>query len=135
MTLAIATVAVSFNIFAARRIPIFEGIVLVFHIVGFFAVMIPLWVLAPKVPSSQVWGKEAFANYGGWPTMGAAVVVGQLAASASLVGADSAAHMSEEVKNASVTVPRMMFGTILFNGLTGFVRIPRQSQVSAHRSC
>lgn len=92
MTLAIAILAVSFNIFAARRIPIFEGIVLIFHVVGFFAVMIPLWVLAPKVPSSQVWGPEAFADNGGWGSIGAACIVGQLAASASLVGADAAAQ-------------------------------------------
>ena len=92
MTFAVAGMGFAFNVFAARRIPIFEGIVLVFHVVGFFAVMIPLWVLAPKVDSSQVWGKEAFANYGGWSSIGAACVVGQLAASASLVGADSAAQ-------------------------------------------
>lgn len=92
MTFAIAGLAALFNIFLAKRIPVFEGIVLVFHIVGFFAVMIPLWVLAPKTPHSQVWGQEAFANYGGWSSIGAACVVGQLAASASLVGADSAAQ-------------------------------------------
>lgn len=92
MTFAIAGLAALFNIFAARRLPVFEGIVLVFHVVGFFAVMIPLWVLAPKVSHSEVWGKEAFANYGGWSSIGAACIVGQLAASASLVGADSAAQ-------------------------------------------
>lgn len=65
MTFAMVDFAALFNVFAARRIPVFEGIVLVFHIVGFFAVMIPLWVLAPKVPHGQVWSSEAFANYGG----------------------------------------------------------------------
>ena len=123
MTLLIAIIGMLFNVFAAKRIPLFEGIVLVFHIIGFFATMIPLWVLAPKVPSSQVWGPEAFANYGGWSSIGAACVVGQLAASVSMIGADAAAHMSEEVKNASVTVPKMMFGTIVVNGIMGFVSL------------
>lgn len=73
-----------------------------FHFVGFFAVLVPLWVLAPKVDSSLVFGSAGFENWGGWPSMGAAVVVGQIAAGASLVGADAAAHMSEEVKFRNV---------------------------------
>lgn len=31
--------------------------------------------------------------------------------------------MAEEVKNASLTVPRMMMGTIILNGLLGFATI------------
>ena len=58
-------------------------------------VLIPLWVLAPKVPAREVF--TSFENFGGWPTMGAACLVGQLAASSAFIGADSAAHMSEEV--------------------------------------
>ena len=96
-TIAIALFAVAFNTFAARHLPTFEGFVLLFHLIGFFAVMIPLWVLAPKVPASEVFGASGFANYGGWPSIGAACVIGQLAASSALLGADSAAHMSEEV--------------------------------------
>ena len=92
MAFALAALGAFCNVFLARRIPLMEGVVLIFHVVGFFAVMIPLWVLAPMVPHSQVWGAEAFANYGGWSSIGAACVVGQLAASASLVGADSAAQ-------------------------------------------
>ena len=68
-----------------------------FHIIGFFAAMVPLWVLAPTVPSRLVWGMEGFANFGGWNSIGTACVVGQLAASSALLGADAAAHMSEEV--------------------------------------
>lgn len=59
--------------------------------------MIPLWVVAPKVPAREVFGMEGFANYGGWSSVGAACVIGQLAAGGALLGADSAAHMSEEV--------------------------------------
>jgi amino acid transporter len=96
-TIGIALFSVAFNTFAARHLPVFEGLVLMFHIIGFFAVMVPLWVLAPKVPASEVFGSAGFANYGGWNSIGTACVVGQLAASSALLGADSAAHMSEEV--------------------------------------
>jgi choline transport protein len=40
-----------------------------------------------------------FENWGGWPTMGAAVVLGQLASASAFAGVDSAAHMAEEVCN------------------------------------
>ena len=76
----------------------FERIVLFAHLLGFFCVMIPLWVLAPKVPLSQVFGAPGFADNGGWGSIGAACVVGQLAASSAFVGVDSAAHMAEEVR-------------------------------------
>ena len=81
----------------------FEGIVLFAHLLGFFCVMIPLWVLAPKVPLREVFGAPGFADYGGWGSIGAACVVGQLAASSAFVGVDSAAHMAEEVSRNRVS--------------------------------
>jgi choline transport protein len=96
-TIAIAIFAAGFNIFLAKRLPMFEGIVLFAHILGFFCVLIPLWVLAPKVPLSEVFGAPGFEDYGGWGSIGAACIIGQLAASSAFVGVDSAAHMAEEV--------------------------------------
>ena len=81
----------------------FEGIVLFAHLLGFFCVMIPLWVLAPKVPLREVFGAPGFADFGGWGSIGAACIVGQLAASSAFVGVDSAAHMAEEVSWQPVT--------------------------------
>lgn len=40
MTIAVAGFSALFNIFLAKRLPTFEGIVLFFHIVGFFAVRV-----------------------------------------------------------------------------------------------
>ncbi|KAF2715999.1 GABA-specific permease [Polychaeton citri CBS 116435] len=119
MTIAIAGFAVLFNIFGAKRLPMFEGVILFFHILGFFAILIPLWTLAPMSKPSEVFG--TFDNFGGWSSVGAACIVGQLASAGAFIGADSAAHMAEEVKNASITVPRMMIGTIVLNGILGLV--------------
>ena len=83
--------------------------------------MIPLWVLAPKAPAREVF--TDFENFGGWSSVGAACVIGQLSASGAFIGADSAAHMAEEVRQASVTVPRMMMGTVIINGILGLVAI------------
>ena len=90
-------------------------------IIGFFAVLIPLWVLAPKVPAKEVFGE--FRNFGGWPTLGTGVIVAQIAALAVFVGSDSTVHMAEKVENASIVVPRMMMATVAFNTVTGFVSI------------
>ena len=48
MTMAVATFAVFFNTVGAKHLPLFESMILFLHIFGFFAVLIPLWVLAPK---------------------------------------------------------------------------------------
>lgn len=41
--------SVFFNTLGARHLPLFESLILILHIVGFFAVIITLGVLAPKV--------------------------------------------------------------------------------------
>ena len=63
-TIGVALFAVLFNIFAAKQLPIFEWLVLVFHVVGFFVMMVPLWALAPKVSTHEIFLE--FENYGGW---------------------------------------------------------------------
>jgi hypothetical protein len=45
-----------------KRLPMLEGIVLFAHLLGFFCVMIPLWVLAPKVPLWEVFGAPESGN-------------------------------------------------------------------------
>lgn len=84
ITMAVALGATAFNIWGAKKLPLFEGIILFFHILGFFAIIIPLLALAPKAPASEVFG--SFANYGGWSSTGAACVIGQLAAAGAFIG-------------------------------------------------
>ena len=119
MTMAVGLFAAFFNSFGAKRLPLFEGSILLFFFIGFFAVLIPLWVLAPMAPAREVFG--SFSNYGGWSSIGTACIVGQIAPVGAFVGADAAVHMAEEVKNASLTVPWMMLTTILLNGTMGLV--------------
>lgn len=61
------------------------------HIFGFFAIMIPLWVLAPKTPHEEVWTR--FQQTSNWPSMGVAALVGLVGPTLTLVGPDSAVHM------------------------------------------
>lgn len=119
--IAVAVVATLMNTYGAKKLPILEGIVLVVQVVGFFSIIIPLWVLSPKAPASEVFG--SFSNYGGWSSIGAACFVGSITATASFAGSDAAAHMAEETEDASKAVPRMIVLTIAVNGLMAFIFI------------
>lgn len=64
MAMSISICVALFNIFLARHLPLVEGIILVLHLAGFVAILVPLWVMAPRTPSSQVW--TSFADGGSW---------------------------------------------------------------------
>ena len=77
--------------------------------------------MAPNIPTNEIF--TTFFNGGQWPSTGAACIVGVLAPIGAFIGADAPAHLSEEVKNASITVLRVMLTTVLLNGARGFVAI------------
>ena len=100
--IAIGILGTFMNTYGAQHLPLLESIVLVFHIFGFFCIIIPLWVLAPKAPASEVFG--GFDDFGGWGSIGAACFVGTVAAAGSFGGSDAAAHLCEETRDASKSV-------------------------------
>lgn len=53
LVIAVSTFSILFNTLLARKLPLVEGIVLVLHIFGFFAVFITMWVLGPRSPSKK----------------------------------------------------------------------------------
>jgi hypothetical protein len=67
--------------------------VLILHIVGFFAIIIPLWVMAPRGQAHVV--LLEFTNLGGWSSTGLSAMIGLLAPMAVLVGYDCSVHMCE----------------------------------------
>lgn len=121
MVIAVATFAIVFNTLLARKLPLVEGIVLVLHIVGFFAIFITMWVLGPRSPTKDVFA--GFQDNAGWGSVGLSVLVGQLSPIFSLLGADAATHMSEELKDASHTLPRAMIATAVVNSGLGFLML------------
>lgn len=110
-----------FNIFLAKRLPLVEGLVLILHVLGFFAIMIPLWVFSPRSDASTVFTQ--FNDDGGWGSTGLACIVGLIGPVVSLLGSDAATHMSEELRNASKVLPRVMISTLILNGALGFVML------------
>ncbi|CAK1363246.1 unnamed protein product [Cercospora beticola] len=119
LTIAAASVAVLFNSLFARKLPLLEGLVLILLVFGFFAVLIPLWVFAPRQPSSAVW--TDWHQTSDWPSMGLAALVGFTGPIYALIGPDSAVHMAEEVRDASRTIPLAMVSTLVLNGITGLI--------------
>lgn len=106
------------NTLLIKLLPAIEGIVLVIHILGFFAVLIPVVYLAPKSSDAFVW--TDFTNLSGYPSAGLSWLIGQSATAVLFIGYDGACHMAEEVQDAAINVPRAMFFTIFINGALGF---------------
>jgi choline transport protein len=116
LVFAVSAFSVFFNTFLAKKLPLVEGIVLVVHIFGFIAILIPLWILAPRSDAKQVFTQF---NNGGWNSNGTSTLVGILAAMIPLLGADAAVHMSEELRDAAKLLPRSMVWTTFINGALG----------------
>jgi len=62
-------------------------------------------------------------NLGGWSSTGLAFMVGLLSPVYTLIGADSAVHMSEEIKDASLVLPRAIMWAAYINGTLGFIMV------------
>lgn len=118
---AVLTFSLVFNTTFASGLPILELIVATIHVLGFFAILIVLWVYADPDPASEVF--TSFYNGGGWSTQGAACLVGILSPVFSFVGPDAATYMAEELQDASRSLPRAMMWAAISNGAMGFVMI------------
>ncbi|KAK5694409.1 hypothetical protein LTR17_024831 [Elasticomyces elasticus] len=94
------------SVYGSKALPYWQNAVFAVHIMAYFAYIIPIWVSAPTATHQQVWTE--FSNEGGWSSMGLTVLIGQLTGISQQVGLDTAAHMSEEVRNASASVPKAM---------------------------
>ncbi|KXL51023.1 MAG: hypothetical protein FE78DRAFT_66392 [Acidomyces sp. 'richmondensis'] len=109
---------VGFNVFFARHLPLAEGIILFLHVFAFFAFMLTLWIL-PVAHASPADVFTTFNDGGGWDSIGLSCLVGLTTPIWCFIGPDAGAHMSEELKDASVQLPRAMMWAILANGVCG----------------
>jgi len=121
IVIAVTALCMFFNTFFARKLPLIEKLVLILHICGFFAVVITLWVLSPRTPAPEVFGR--LQDNGGWGSNGVVYLVGMVGPIFALLGADAAVHMSEEIRDSSRILPLAMLWTLAINGVTGFVMV------------
>ncbi|KAK8077723.1 amino acid transporter [Apiospora saccharicola] len=127
LSIAVAVFAIIFNTALARKLPLFEVLVGVPNVMGFAAFLAVLWSMAPlqhdEIDDTRrkkaAWTE--FQDNAGWGNMGLATLVGILGPSVTLIGADSACHLSEEVRDASWVLPRSMVVTAAINYTVGFV--------------
>jgi amino acid transporter len=119
LTIAMAAISTFFNTYGARQLPLLEGLVLLLHIFGFFGVLIPMWVLAPKQSVDDVF--FTFQDGGNWGSVGTACLVGMMSPIYSFIGPDAGTHMSEEIRDASRIVPMSMVAAAVLNGVLGLI--------------
>ena len=88
---AVTAFCIIFNTFLTKKLPAIEGVVLAVHMLGLFAVILPLWILSPRATANEA--LFTFTNGGGWPSTGLSAMIGLLTPETSLIGFDCAVHM------------------------------------------
>lgn len=86
---------VSFIVLTAfsGKLPLLEGVVLIVHLAGFFAIIVPLWVMAPIAPARVALFE--FQNNGGWSSTGLSAMIAMTTPLAALLGYDCSLHMGK----------------------------------------
>ena len=120
LMLSLIIVTIFFNTWGASVLPAVEIASLIGHILAFFVVMIPLWILCPKNSAHDVF--LDFENTSGY-NMGTAYLISQVYVMYCNLGSDSVVHISEEVEDASLVVPRCMWWSYLGNVALGIVML------------
>ncbi|KAI1124190.1 putative GABA permease [Nemania abortiva] len=115
---AVVLIAYGINTAAGPLLAKFEGFVLILHLLGFFAVILPLTLLSPHASAKDVF--DTWMNAGLWQTQALSFSVGILGNVFAFLGGDCAIHMSEEIRNAAVVVPRSLLTGLTINGTLGF---------------
>lgn len=119
MTMAFVLSAISFNTFAIGKLPVLEGLAVVLHVFGFFAFIVIMWVMGPRADAQLTFTQFTDAN--AWGSVGLATMIGMVGPTTTYLGADSAVHLAEELKDASYVLPRAMFSAAIINYISGFV--------------
>ncbi|KAH1495497.1 hypothetical protein KXX06_002287 [Aspergillus fumigatus] len=115
---AAVLLALGINVVGGKLLPRLETVILVVHLLGFFAILIPMTYMADHKSTHEVFLE--FVNSGGFPTQGLSWFVGMTGCVFAFAGGDAAVHMAEEVRNASVAIPRAILLSVLINGALGF---------------
>lgn len=111
--IAAVTIQYAGSVFGYKFMHYWQNAAFAIHVMAYFAILIPIWINAEETSHEKVW--TVFEDRGNWGNIGLAVMIGQIPATSYQVGIDAAAHMSEEVRNASTAVPRAMMLTYLLN--------------------
>jgi amino acid transporter len=92
---AIFIFAVFINTLVSSALPKFEGLILILHVLGFFAILIPLVTLGPHGDTKEIF--TTFVNNGGWSSQGLSFMIGMMGNAFAFVGTDAAFHVSSNL--------------------------------------
>lgn len=115
---AITLINILVNVFAIKVLPLIELLGGILHLTLFVVLLVPLVALAPRSTNEFVW--TASVNESGGYSNGISWCIGLLTITYSFTGFDAAVHMSEEVRNAAVTVPKIIMLSIITNAVLAF---------------
>lgn len=93
MLYAVLLLTLLVNTFLVKWLPSLEGLILMLHIVGFFATLIPIVHLAPI--SSVDFVFKTFSNTSGYKSSGLSWLIGQASSAVLFIGYDGACHMGK----------------------------------------
>lgn len=88
---AVVLFSVLVNAVGGNVLPRFEGVILFLHILGFFAILIPVVAMGDHSTGKEVF--TTFLNEGGWPTQGLAFFIGLVGCVFAFSGGDAAVHV------------------------------------------
>lgn len=118
LTIAVITFSIVFNTALAVKLPLIEGVVLILHLAGLFAIIIPLWVMAPRANAHDA--LLVFTNYGGWSSTGLSAMIGLTTPMSVMIGYGKSPPNS---CRSAISVSRHR---LAYNGCWSFQAIPVQ---------
>lgn len=90
MAFAVIAVVIVVNTILAKFLPALEGVILILHVLGFFAILIPLVHLAPTSSAQFVF--RDFTNRSGYSSDGLSWFIGTVYPAIMLIGASEPTH-------------------------------------------
>ena len=121
LMLAFLVITIGFNTVGATTLPMLETLSLFGHLAGFIVVLVTIWVMCPRNSAEEVF--TSFVNSGGWSNVGTACLVSQVTVMYCNLGSDSIVHISEEVEDASLIVPKAMWWSYVINVILGIIML------------
>ncbi|KAJ5087665.1 amino acid/polyamine transporter I [Penicillium angulare] len=106
------------NLMGGKPLSRLESLFLLFHILAFFALSIPMIYMSEHQSADQVF--LHFINKGNFASNTLACFIGMIGCASAFSGADATVHMAEEALNAAVAIPRAIMLSLMINGLLGF---------------
>ena len=102
LTFIFIIIAIIFNTVLAKRLPMVEGLFVIFHVIG-IVIFIPVLVLSKKAQGSSP--LTEFYNPGGWASNGLATMIGSAGPLTALIGFDCSVHMCMSIHPLTFLVP------------------------------